>query len=271
MKSPVSIAILLMASSCYSAASEAAMRSQGDWYGYWGWNNATYSDSDIHFEGDDYDFTLHNVSAKDHQTQFSIAQIFHSYLNPGRITIPQYNWRFGYFVQDNWSVSLGWDHMKYVMVQDQTVSMTGTNDRNGFEKTDPAAEDVVLTEDFLTYEHTDGFNQISLETEAYLPVWQHGADMDIALFAGAGAGIMYPKSNVKLMSGDRNDEWHVAGYSTLVKIGVEANVWQGLFVRFIGKYGYVNMNDVLTSHDSSDKARQKIYYDEYIGAIGYRF
>ncbi len=249
----------------------AAMRQQGQFYGYWGWNNATYSDSDIHFKGDDYDYTLHNVSASDRQTPFSIAQIFHSYLNPGRLTIPQYNWRVGYFVADNWSVSLGWDHMKYVMDQGQTVTMTGTNEREGFEKSDPAAEDKVLSSDFLTYEHTDGFNQISLETEAYFPVWQFSEERDIALFAGVGAGVLYPKSNVTLMGGDRNDEWHVAGYSTLVKVGVEANLWKGLFVRFIGKYGYADMDDVLTSKYSSDRASQTFYYDEYIGAIGYRF
>jgi len=247
------------------------LRKQGQFYGYWGWNNATYSDSDIHFEGDDYDFTLHNVSADDRQTPFTIAQIFHSYLNPGRLTIPQYNWRLGYFVADNWSVSLGWDHMKYVMNQDQTVTMTGTNDREGYEKSDPAAADQVLSDDFLTFEHTDGFNQISLETEAYLPIMSFGEDRDIALFAGAGAGILYPKSNVKLMSGERNDEWHVAGYSTLVKVGVEANLWQGLFIRFIGKYGYADMDDILTSSYSGDRASQTFYYDEYIGAIGYRF
>ncbi|WP_221795928.1 hypothetical protein [Oceanobacter mangrovi] len=273
MKSAVTLLIFCL--SLLPAISQASqntnLRQQGQWYGYWGWNNATYSDSDIHFEGDDYDFTLHNVSASDRQTPFSFAQVFHSYLNPGRLTIPQYNWRFGYFVQDNWALSLGWDHMKYVMDQNQVVTMTGTNNRSGYEKTDPAPEQKQLTDDFLTFEHTDGFNQLSLETEVFLPLLQFGEDMDIALFVGGGAGILYPKSNVKLMSGVRNDEWHVAGYSTLVKIGVEANLWKGLFVRFIGKYGYADMDDILTSPDSSDRASQTFYYDEYIGAVGYRF
>lgn len=266
---PARLFLILLLPLAANTQASNNLRQQGQWYGYWGWNNATYSDSDIHFYGDDYDFTLHNVSASDRQTPFSFAQIFHSYLNPGRLTIPQYNWRVGYFLADNWSISLGFDHMKYVMDQNQTVTMTGTNNRAGYENTDPAPQQQQLTDEFLTYEHTDGFNQISLETEYFLPVWHFSGTQDIAVFAGAGAGILYPKSNVRLMNGERNDEWHVAGHSTLVKVGIEANLWRGLFVRFTGKYGYADMDDVLTSA-YGDKASQTFYYDEYIGAIGYR-
>jgi len=246
------------------------MRTRGQWYGYWGWNNATYSNSDIHFKGDDHDFTLHNVKAKDRQTEFSGREVFHSYLNPGRLTIPQYNWRFGYFVTDNWSVSLGFDHMKYVMVQDQTVKASGHIDRAGFERDYQAGDTEKLSDDFLTYEHTDGFNMISLETERFLPLFNWQNKVDFALFAGFGAGVLYPKSNVKLLSGERNDEWHVAGYSTLIKVGMEATLWKDFFFRFLGKYGYADMNDVLTS-SQGDKADQKFYYDEYIGVFGLRF
>ncbi|WP_338352760.1 hypothetical protein [Thalassolituus oleivorans] len=262
-----SLLIILFFSSFTQAAT---MRQQGDWYGYWGWNNATYSDSDIHFKGEDHDFTLYNVSAHDHQTELSGREVYHSYLNPFRMTIPQYNWRFGYFVTNNWSVSLGFDHMKYVMVQDQTVDISGTILKPGFARTDPAVGQKQLTSDFLTYEHTDGFNMISLETEGYLPVWQWQDKFDVALFAGGGGGVLFPKSNVKLLSGERNDEWHVAGYASVLKLGVEATVWKRVFVRFLGKFGYADMSDVLTSN-TGDKADQTFYFDEYVGSVGYRF
>ena len=262
--------VSLFLSMVFMPVHASTMRRQGDFYGYWGWNNATYSDSDIHFRGEGHDFTLYDVRAEDRQTDFNLHEIFHSYLNPGRITIPQYNWRFGYFVMDNWSVSLGWDHMKYVMVQDQTVDASGDIDRNGIQRDYGLDGSEKLTKDFLTFEHTDGFNQISLETEGSLPVFNWKDRVDLALFAGFGVGIMYPKSNVTLLGGERNDEWHVAGHSTLVKVGFEASLWKDFFFRFIGKYGYADMDDVLTSN-KGDKASQKIYYDEYIGALGMRF
>jgi hypothetical protein len=272
LRQRMALLLTLLASAFFSFSVQAVttLRTQGQWYGYWGWNNATYSNSDIHFKGDDHDFTLYGVKARDRQNQVSWDEVFHSYLNPGRMTIPQYNWRVGYFVADNWSVSLGFDHMKYVMVQDQTVDISGTINRPGFERTDPARGQQKLTADFLDYEHTDGFNMISLETERFLPLWSWGNKMDLAVFAGIGAGILYPKSNVKLLSGERNDEWHVAGYATTVKVGVEATLWKGFFFRFLGKYGHADMDDVLTSN-KGDKADQSFYFDEYIGVFGYRF
>lgn len=247
-----------------------ALRARGQIYGYWGWNNADYSDSNIHFRGNGNDFTLYDVQAKDRQTTFSSFQLYHTYLNPGRITIAQYDWRIGYFVADNWAVSLGFDHMKYVMVQDQTVDISGTIVNPGFERPDPTRGQQQLTGDFLTFEHTDGLNMISLETEYFLPLWNLGNEFDFALFTGAGAGIMYPKSNVKLLSGQRNDEWHVAGYATSIKFGAETTLWHNYFIRILVKYGYVDMDDILTSN-KGDKASQTFYFDEYIGAFGYRF
>ena len=83
---------------------------KGKFFFYWGWNRANFSVSDIHFTGDNYDFTLRNVKAKDRQTPFS----FNDYLNPVNITIPQNNYRIGYFLKEHYTISLGVDHMKWL-------------------------------------------------------------------------------------------------------------------------------------------------------------
>lgn len=57
---------------------------KGDFYFYWGWNRATHTKSDIHFTGNDYDFTLNDVVAKDRQSPWDPA----IYLNPANLTIP---------------------------------------------------------------------------------------------------------------------------------------------------------------------------------------
>lgn len=272
------LAPLLLVSSSFvvteATASIDTLRTQGEWYGYWGWNRANYSNSDIHFKGDDHDFILYDVKATDRQTEVNLHNLVTRYFNPMQLTIPQYNWRFGYFVADNWSVSLGFDHMKYVMVQNQTVDMTGTISREGYEQPDPSKRRQRLVEEFLTYEHTDGFNMIAVETERFLPIWSwtntKNDTKDLALFIGGGGGILFPKSNVMLLGDERNDQWHVAGHAWSVKTGFEANLWKGLFFRFIAKFGYANMDDVLTS-SQGDKADQTFYFNEYIGAMGYRF
>jgi len=66
---------------------------KGKMYVIWGWNRGSYSNSDITFKGDNYNFTLHDVKAKDKVSPFT----FHDYFNPTRVTIPQTNFRLGYF------------------------------------------------------------------------------------------------------------------------------------------------------------------------------
>ena len=38
-------------------------QNKGKFYFYWGWNKAQYTNSDLSFKGDDYDFTLYDVAA----------------------------------------------------------------------------------------------------------------------------------------------------------------------------------------------------------------
>jgi len=246
------------------------IRQKGQRYGYWGWNRSQYSDSDIHFKGDDHDFTLHSTSAKDRQNKVTTSSIFDRYLSPVNLTIPQYNYRAGYYIADDWAISLGFDHMKYVVEADQIVSMSGTISTPGFEKTAASREDKKLDEDFMNFEHTDGLNMISIETEYFHSLWNHGQDYDFALFAGAGFGAMVPKTNVRMLNYKRNDEFHLAGYATSVKAGFEFTFFHNWFFRALTKLGYTNLGDVLTTSEGG-KAAQSFYFEEYIGAIGYRF
>lgn len=266
------IIVCLFASINQASAIEVKenIRQKGQWYGYWGWNRAQYSDSDIHFTGDDHDFTLHNTSAKDRQNEVTTSSIFDRYLSPMNLTIPQYNYRAGYFIADNWAISLGFDHMKYVVESDQVVAMTGTISTPGFEKTDPSRENKLLDGSFMNFEHTDGLNMISVETEYFHSLWSHGKDFDLAVFAGAGFGAMVPKTNVKMLNYKRNDEFHLAGYATSIKTGFEFTFFHNWFFRGLVKFGYTNLGDVLTT-SKGDKAAQSFYFEEYIGAIGYRF
>ena len=80
-----------------------------------------YSNSDISFKGNNYDFTLFDVEAMDRQSKFDLGL----YLNPGTITIPQYNLRIGYYLNDKYDISIGVDHMKYVMRAWQASTIDG--------------------------------------------------------------------------------------------------------------------------------------------------
>jgi hypothetical protein len=235
------------------------------WSLSWGWNRETYSTSDIHFWGKDHDFTLTGVHAHDKQAPADIGNIFQTYLNPGKITIPQTNTRLAYQWHDDDALALNLDHMKYVMTTNQTVPIAGTI----YGQTQSG--DKVLSPDFMSYEHTDGLNILSLEYEKQWMVNPLGGAYPVRLFGLGGAGIAVPKSNVTLavMGQKRNDQFHLAGGSAHLGLGAEWDFLGSYFVRFTGKAGYVDLPDVATSA-RHDHASQHFTYTEYMLTFGYR-
>ena len=124
----------------------------GDFYFYWGWNWDKYSNCDLHFTGADYDFTLFDVVSRDQAKRFRI----NDYFNPARASIPQFNVRIGYFLSPHYNVSIAMDHMKYVVINDQTVFFSGyihntDTSYDGEYDHDP----LVIDDDFLEFEHTN--------------------------------------------------------------------------------------------------------------------
>jgi len=187
-------------------------------YVSWGWNRGFYTNSNLHLKGADYNFILHKIKAHDRPTPFS----YHNYLKINRITIPQTNLRLGYFIKDNLAVSFGFDHMKYVMDQNQVVKMNGVIDHPGPDK-GVYNGNKTLTADFLRFEHTDGLNYINFEIEKYRSLYHSSSNKCIiSWYAGAGAGILFPRSDVKLLDYQRNDEFHVAGFGLSAKAGFQA-------------------------------------------------
>jgi hypothetical protein len=245
---------------------------KNQFYLYWGWNRAWYSNSDIHFSGKDYDFSLDDVQAKDRQTEVALDP----YLNPSSMTIPQTNFRLGYFFKDNWNISFGVDHMKYVMVQNQDSHISGTIDNHETEYDGTYYDDeIVLTEDFLTFEHTDGLNYVNVEirrSDNLLDLNRYNlGKIDISITEGFGVGGMYPRSNVKLLNKERYDEFHVAGFGLGANVGLNITFWKYFFLQSELKGGYINMPDIRTSPSTIDKASQSFFFTQVNFLFGANF
>lgn len=248
---------------------------KGDFYFHWGYNHSWYGKSDIRFQGPNYDFTLKDVVAHDRQSKLSW-----DYLNPGLISVPQYNIRFGYFIKDNYSISIGWDHMKYVMDIPQRVAITGFigDEISPGVSTGALAgtyngQMIDVKSNMLTYEHTDGFNYANIEIERYDDIWvAPSRKSSLTLETGLGGGMMVPRSDVRLFEQGRNNHWNVAGYGVSVKAGLKFYITKGLYLQNTTKLGATNLKTVhTTGRDDLDKASQKINYVENFFAIGIQF
>lgn len=263
MRKTLLLLVSILTVSCTVMAQTEVAYPKGKFFAFWGWNRSYYTNSNIHFKGSDYDFTIHQVKAHDKLSTVN----YHNYLQLDRITIPQTNFRIGYFFKDDMAISIGVDHMKYVMDQNQTVNISGKV-RPGFENHVNPDGSVKLTEDFLMFEHTDGLNYINAEFEYYKNFYKY-QNLKINGLVGGGAGFLLPKTNATLMGNERHDDFHLAGFGLNAKVGVDVLLWDLFFLRCEGKEGYINMPSIRTTSSSKDKASQHFWFAEIDFLFGF--
>ena len=247
---------------------------KGKFFVSWGGNRESYTKSDVTFTGKDYNFTIDNMTAKDKPKGWHV-----DYINPMRMTIPQTNFRLGYFVSDHYSVTVGVDHMKYVMTQNQIANVTGAINlpigdagaiHNGIYNNTPVN---FADETFLIYEHTDGLNYVNTEISRHDDISSlfkitNTDKIQVNLTEGVGVGVLYPKTNTTLLGKNRHDDFHVSGYGTSVKAGLNITFFKHFYIQGELKGGYINMQDIRTTQSNDDKASQDFFFFQRIIAFG---
>ena len=255
-------------------AQKYTAHNKGKFFVSWGGNRESYSKSDVTFKGKDYNFTVDNMTAHDKPKGWHL-----DYINPVKMTIPQTNFRLGYFINDHYSVAIGVDHMKYVMTQNQTANVTGTinlpiadagNLKNGIYNNTPVN---FTDETFLTYEHTDGLNYINTEVSRHDDIshWFGLPNIDkvqINLTEGVGIGVLYPKTNTMLLGKTRHDDFHIPGFGTSVKAGLNITFFKHFYIQGELKGGYINMQNIRTTQSNDDSAAQDFLFFQRIIAVG---
>ena len=253
---------------------------KGKFFVSWGGNRESYTKSDVNFKGKDYDFTVDNMTAHDKPKGWHV-----DYINPANMTIPQTNFRMGYFINDHYSVAIGWDHMKYVMTQDQTANVTGNINLpagapgaiyNGVYNNTPVDFAQGTEENgisFLTYEHTDGLNYINTEVSRHDDISSlfkigNTDKIQVNLTEGVGVGLLYPKTNTTLLGKERHDDFHVSGYGASVKAGLNITFFKHFYIQGELKGGYINMQDIRTTQSADDSASQDFFFLQRLIAFG---
>lgn len=242
---------------------------KGKFYIFWGGNRANYTKSDIRFVGKDYDFTIYDVEAHDKPKGWHI-----DYINPSRMTIPQTNFRMGYFISDHYNISIGFDHMKYVMYNDRRVHYSGYYPNAGSYNENPTADELTLAEDFLLFEHTDGLNYVNTEFSRVDDISKlfsktlNTDKLQINLTEGLGGGFIYPKTNTTLLDKERYDQFHVAGFGLSAKAGLNLTFLKYFFIQAELKGGYIEMNDIRTTQSKDDHAEQHFWFLQRTIAFG---
>lgn len=238
---------------------------KGKFFFNFGTNWSGYGKSDISLQGPGYDFTLKDVSGRDQPYKPSY----------------QYNIHAGYYISDRYSISFGYDHMKYVIDVPQQVAINGVI---GTEVSSPAIttgayageynnETVTVTPELLTLEYTDGFNYVSTHVQRYDDIWVAGnGNTSLALETGLALGAIVPRADVKLFTVGKNNKLNIAGWAASAKAGLMFNFNKSLFFVASLEGGHANMSKIYTTgRNDLDQASQKLNFLQNLYLLGIRF
>ena len=236
-------------------------------YFQWGYNKEWYTNSNIHFKlGNGDRFTLHHAKAHDKPDIDAVLK------KPVEISIPQYNYRIGFYLNRKKSraLEINFDHAKYVVTDNQRVRVTGTI---GGQQVDT---DITLTpHNFLHLEHTDGANWLHINyVQQHTLVKKHDQTSPfITVIWKAGAGINIPRTDFTWKGERFNNKFHVAGYNFGIEGGARLYVSKKLFLEFTGKTGFVKYVNALANTNSMKNSyvKHSFGYFELLGLIGYDF
>ena len=190
---------------------------------------------------------------------FSYKLVRNGFLD--NITIPQTNMGITYNPSHKVVLSLNVDHMKYKVVRGQNTSIDGTIEGD-YESWKGIYENeaIIMTNDLLKFEHTDGLNYINLGYSRVLIDKKIFKSIGVTADAGGSAGFMLPKTNSELLGKDRHDDFNLAGCGIGVHSGVLVHIGKPFFFGFNAKGGFINMPNMRTTQNKADSASQHFFF-----------
>ncbi len=234
-------------------------------YLQWGYNTESFTRSNIHFRmSNGNNFTIHQVAAHD-KADFDAI-----YKKPGDISIPQYNYRIGFYLNRRRSkaIELNFDHAKYVVTDGQKARVTGMIDGQYVD-----GDSILNPDTFLHFEHTDGANWLHLNYVSQ-HILLYTASHSRPLITGIwklGAGINIPRTDFTWRGDRLNNQFHIAGYNISAEAGFRLYVLPRIFFELTGKAGFVKYVNALanTNESKGNRVTHNFGFLESIATLGY--
>ena len=234
-------------------------------YIQWGYNTEWYTKSNINFKMANGDqFLLKKAKAHDKPDLRAIIDV------PGQISIPQYNYRLGFYLNKTRTkaIEINFDHIKYVVTDGQKVRVTGIIDGK---KVD--GDSILNPASFLHFEHTDGGNLLHINYVEQKSLLNNKANTRSLINSiwKIGAGINIPRTDFTYRGDRLNNRFHVAGYNISAEAGARYYPFKKFFIEGTGKTGYVRYVNALanTTTQKGNRATHGFGYFELIGTVGY--
>ncbi|MFK8043979.1 MAG: hypothetical protein AB8B72_00690 [Crocinitomicaceae bacterium] len=268
MKNCLALIVLITFQPVFSQQNYSYKKKQsnqkGAIYFFWGYNRSIYSKSDISFSGPGYDFTVQDATAHDNP-----VRDFKTYVNPKTLSVPQFNIRLGYYYKEKYDISFGYDHMKYVMTDNQTALLSGTIDQAansvlaGNYNNTPA----VLSPPAIHYENSNGLNYVSLQVQHTNYFYRSKNRKHFLQYRfGLGLGGVVTQTDFVWNNTDNNTDLKISGFGGSLHTGLRADFFNRFFLQTNWSVGYINLPNLQTIRLTENRVKQQfVYADMQVG------
>jgi hypothetical protein len=247
---------------------------KGAIFAQWGYNRSYYTKSDINFVGSGYNFTVGGCEAEDRPEEFS----FDNYFNIKKLTVPQFNLRIGYVFKHNWAISLGYDHLKYVLRDNTPYTLTGQINPGVDDATNWSGyylnEPIITEEATFHYENTNGLNYIRAEISR-IDQWyreKNSAWFGFSSLLGFGAGTILSFNDFTFAGQKTVQTTSLSGLAASGHVDMRLEFFKHFYIQPGASVGYMLQNNVKTRPgDYNAIASHRFGYLEYHVVAGWLF
>ena len=238
---------------------------KGEFYFSWGYNKDFYTNSDVKINQPSLNnnFTFKNTQLVDHpgwdEALFNVA-----------LSIPQYNYRIGYFIDKDKDLAfeINFDHTKALFKNDQIVHLAGTY--NGrqidsnfiFSKTGTGS-----SKNYYYLNNGANFLLFNIVKRKRFTKFSNGP-IDLDGVAKSGIGPVIPHVENSLFGQKNNQLFQFGGWNAGVEYALRSTFKKHLYLEFAGKLDYAHYYGL---HVYEGTAKQDFGTLEFILNLGYSF
>ncbi|MBV9989316.1 MAG: hypothetical protein JO301_16680 [Chitinophagaceae bacterium] len=231
----------------FSLIAQKRQERAGEFYFSWGYNKEWYTRSDVNVSQPELNtfYTLHSVHSHDHpgwdEGLFSTP-----------ISIPQYNYRLGYFFnrKKGWGLEINFDHTKHIIQDNQLIEVSGSFNNK-------------QTDSVIRFSESNGFYYYLNNGANFLLFnlvkrwnWQESPSGKFKLDALAKAGIGPVIPHVQnSFFGQANDAgFQLGGWNMGIEAGMRATFFRRVYLEFTNKLDYARYSGLKVYRGEASQA-----------------
>lgn len=253
----LNIAILLITFNC--EAQEQRIRRKGEFYISWGYNKEWYTKSNVKINqpglGNNYKFA--NVKGHDHPGWDE--GLFHQ-----QLTIPQYNYRLGYFFNNkkDIGVEISFDHTKFIITDNQIVHIKGVLSNKNIDSNFVFSESngffyfLNNGANFFLFNLTKRWNLIQFK------------NVKISFLAKAGVGPVVPHVANRLFGKLNKPAFQLGGWNAAIDGAIRATFLRHVYLEFETRLDHARYSNLKIYEGT---AKHAFSTAELILSLGYTF